>query len=266
MISMKRMRLTNEKMEKLFGKQNNFSQVELDLIDYIFLNGSCSPYNIRDKFSCSDSTVFNSMKSLKQKGLVKIDKKEESRTKRDKYIYGLTLGGFCNGYVGSYRNDSLKYKDIEATIKNWQHLCPEILGRWDYLIEERRDHCALPEDHTQWSIHESYYDLPYEVPNNEARYWLNYLSEACWRYTRWIKFGFGFDQEDHIKKSDLIESFTTIIMKEVIFGQCDWNVHYTSSVFRNIPEVWSSFTEEASFWLEESEYRKEMLKQILKGS
>lgn len=261
------MKLTNEKMEKLFGrKKNKFSQAELDLLNYIFLNGSCSPYNIRDKFPCSEGTVFNSMKSLKQKGQLKIDKKEESLTKRDKYIYGLTLGGFCNGYLGSYRNESLKYKDIEAAIKNWQHLCPEILGKWDYLIEEKPDQYALPEDHTQWSINESHYDLPYDVPNNEARYWLNYLSEACWRNTRWIKFGFGFDEEDHIKKSDFIGSFAGIILKEVLFGHCDWDIHYTLSVVRNIPELWSLLREEVTCYVEESENRNKMLKEIFKDT
>lgn len=228
------------------GKRANKSRDGVDclpdaqkeLLLYILLNGPSPVYGTHKILKRSQSTVQTSMKELEKEGLVYFVRDEPSEKNRTKNLYGLTLGGFCYGFCVLARSKTTTYPLIEGVIGRWQHLCPEILGNWDYLTKEKQDECPFPVDLENVVSKSPDFQLPYEVPNTKAKYWVIFIADRCREVVRECSWSGGQDKYLRATSTKFIERFSENILEEVIGGPSLGDLDYKLCVARKIPEWW----------------------------
>jgi predicted transcriptional regulator len=247
----------------------DISEAQKVLLKHILVNG---PSSASDVPNLTSSTAQASMKRLVEIGLVQFERQEVLKTGVPKKYFALTMGGFCYGFDRLSIDEKTTFADINSAITKWQHLCPEILGKWEYMISEEKNGCKLRDDYQKSPYDDepmvrpgaTYFHLPYEVPTKEANYWIVYLSDICydiaklWRLTRDLA-----QLSKYATKEEFIRIFAKNIVEEIIVGPTYWDIQYTVCVVMNIPEVRDIIRSELPNWKNEFEWRSKMIEGIL---
>jgi predicted transcriptional regulator len=245
-----------------------------ELLLHILQHGPSPAYGTHKILKRSQSTVQTAMTDLNNEGLVSLYCEEKSKKGGKKLIYGLTLPGFCYGFNLIARSETMTYDLIEHLINRWQHLCPDILGNWNLLIEKEQGGCPSPDD-----IDEKNYDwqkeqLPYQVPNMKVKHWILFIDDICGQIT-----------QDHLcsheYRSGSLEELPTpeeMFIKRVsaraceyalcgIDGRadlgCPWNADYLLCVFQRIPALWNQIRQDLNRWRDMHEQSMLRIQQVL---
>lgn len=239
---------------------------EVRILNHLLLHGSSTVYSIyryyatnNDLENIPQSTAHNAMKSLEGKKLVFLEESVEGKKKQIKNIFRLTISGFCYAIYMLSGNPEASYENIRAAIKGWEDLCPEILGRWDYLTGEIPSKCVLKESFLKlYAKHEAYY-LPYETPRLEVNFWIKHLQGVCDD----IILGGHFNRAGLVNvksalpdKQSFIDAFVDRFSDWTINaddGQDLVKIHYIQCVFQSIPELWELY---CAMILEQRDYFK----------
>lgn len=249
-------RISEESKIGSFFPKKLLTVSEVRILNHILLHGSSTVYSIyryyatnSDLENIPQSTAHNAMKSLEEKNLVFLESSVTGKKKQIKYIFRLTISGFCYAIYMLSGNPETSYQNIKAAINRWEDLCPEILSRWDYLTGEMPSKCVFNEIYlSEYTEHEAYH-LPYETPRFEAVFWIKHLRGVC----EDIILGKHFNRDGVVNektilpdKESFIHAFVDLFADWTINaddGQDMVKIHYIQCVFQSIPELWELYCE-----------------------
>lgn len=229
-----------------------------ELLLHILKHGPSPAYGTHKILKKPQSTIQTAMRDLKDAGLVSLYGKEEGEKGGTKLMYGLTLYGFCYGFSSIVKRETTTYELIERLINRWQHLCPEVLGNWDLLIEEEQAECSFPGDYDGQNYFWQDEQLPYQVPNMKVKHWILFIDEIC-SQTAQEHQNCEYESECLEDLPSLEKRFIDLISVQVcqyaldgVDGRadlgCPWNTSYLLCVFRRIPGIWNHIRHDLIRW------------------
>lgn len=238
---------------------------------YILQHGPSPAYGTHKILKRSQSTVQTSMKGLKDAGLVSLYSEVKGKKGGTKLMYGLTLEGFCYGFSSIVKRETTTYELIEHLIDRWQHLCPDVLGSWDLLIDERQDGCSfsanLDEENYSWQGMQ----LPYQVPSLKVKHWILFIAEICEIVICEINYYYGRGTSPTQTPEDIfIARLSSRTCDHIMLkpgGRADlcwpWDPDYLLCIFRRIPGLWNRIRHDLNRWRDMYEKNRLQIQQIL---
>ena len=213
------------------------SGTQKNLLLHIFQHGPSSAYGTHKILNRSQSTVQTAMKGLKEVGLIRLYEEKNGERGGKKILYGLTITGFCYGFHLIVQDSTTTYDIIESAIRRWKELCPEVLDNWDLLIKERQGLCLSSSDSRKSKYGWQNVQLPYLVPDIEAKYWIIFLDTVCQNRIE-------THRRDRIRRFEDLPSeyFADIFVKAIcnlLNKPVDYfDVRYMIRIIREIPDLW----------------------------
>lgn len=245
-----------------------------ELLLHILQHGPSPAYGTHKILKRAQSSVQTAMTDLNNEGFISLYREEKSKKGSKKLIYGLTLPGFCYGFHFIARSETMTYDLIEHLINRWQHLCPEILGNWNLLIEKEQGGCPFPDDFDEKNYDWQKEQLPYQVPSMKVKYWILFIDDICGQIAQEHLCGHeywsGPLEELPTSEKMFIERASARACEYALCGidgrtdlGCPWNTDYLLCVFQRIPTLWDQICQDLNSWKDMHERNMLRIQQVL---
>lgn len=119
---------------------------EITALSTLANEGPTNVYQIKKKTGKAYSLMFNAVKELEKRRLVKLIEKKQTSRGTTANFYDLTLEGVLSvleGELASGDRERFNYNLIHKIVKKYESLLPLIFGKWSYLQEVDLETVAL---------------------------------------------------------------------------------------------------------------------------